>query len=183
MLNTFSANTLKRIEENPNFQGSELSFILKTPETVLGQELHKLIYYYIKKFDIKKIENNLDEAKRNLWEKIKNSEILNKNFVLSEESFLIKLGNYFLDGRFDAIYKENGEYTIVDWKTKHIPQNPKDDIQTIVYLYCASKLLKTEKIKMKYVTLTSLETAEIQFEDEKEYEKRILGIIEKYKAN
>ena len=181
MLDTFSVNTLKKIEENPNFKTVDLSFILKTPETTLGQELHKLIYYHIKGFDIKKIENNLDENKKAVWTNLKNSKLLDKNFIYVEEGFLIKFDNYFLDGRFDAIYKENEEYTIVDWKTKNLPKNPDSDIQTLVYLYCASKLLKTKKIKMKYVTLESLNTAEITFKDEKSYEKRILEIIEKYK--
>ena len=182
MLDTFSVNTLKKIDENENLKLIDLSFISKTPEIILGQELHRLIYYYIKGFDIKKIEENLDENIKSIWEKIKNSKILDKNFVFTEVGFLIKLDNYFLDGRFDAIYKEGDQYTIVDWKTKNLPKNPKSDIQTLVYLYCASKLLKTKKIKMKYITLKSLEEAEIGFGDEKDYEKRILEIIKKYKA-
>ena len=60
-------------------------------------------------------------------------------FIETEYPFLIKEElnneNYYLTGRFDAIYKKDSEYIIYDWKTLNLPKNPKDDLQSIVYIY------------------------------------------------
>ena len=64
-------------------------------------------------------------------------------------------------------------------KLKNIPQNPKDDLQSIVYLYCASKIFNTKNIAIKYISLETQQIAEIDFIDEKAYLDKIFNIIEK----
>ena len=49
-----------------------------------------------------------------------------------------------------------------------------------VYLYCASKIFQTEKIKMKYFSIEKLNFTEIDFYNSEKYKKRIDEIIKKY---
>ena len=87
--------------------------------------------------------------------------------------------NYYLVGRYDAIYKENNQYIIYDWKTLNLPKNPNDDLQSIVYLYCASKIFKTENIKMRYLSIEKLDFIDVDFESVQKYKNRIDSIISK----
>ena len=85
--------------------------------------------------------------------------------------------NYYLTGRYDAIYKEDSQYIIYDWKTLNLPKNPSEDLQSIVYLYCASKIFKTEKIKMRYLSIEKLNFIDVEFEAAQKYKNRIDSII------
>ena len=86
---------------------------------------------------------------------------------------------YYLTGRFDAIYKDEN-YIIYDWKTLNIPKNAEEDLQTIVYLYCASKIFNTQNIKIRYVSVEKSDFKDIEFKDCEIYKKRIDEIVEKY---
>lgn len=187
-IDTFSANSLKLLEKNPedfiNKYIYNLSLFKKDKRAELGQKFHSLLSYYIKGFNIEKLLLDLDEKEINYWKNLeKVIEKLKNNFIKTEYPFLIKEESedefYYLTGRFDAIYLENDIYTIYDWKTLNIPLNPESDLQTIVYLYCAAKIFNTEKIKMRYLTIEKLEFFEVHFEDEKLYKDRIDNIIKK----
>lgn len=189
-IDTFSAHSLKILDKNiDEFKNKfiyNLSLFKKDPRAILGQKFHALICYYINNFDVSKLIYELNEQEQFIWNNLKN--ILKdkkSNFIYSEYPFLIKDElngwNYYLTGRYDAIYKENSEYIIYDWKTLNIPKNPKDDLQSIVYLYCANKIFKTEKIKMRYLSIEKLDFVDIEFENSEKYKNRIDSIISKLK--
>ena len=105
------------------------------------------------------------------------------NFIKTEYPFLIKeelnSKSYYLTGRFDAIYQENDKIIIYDWKTLNLPKNPTEDLQSVVYLYCASKIFNTKNISMKYLSIERLDFIEVLFQNENEYKQRIDKIVSK----
>ncbi len=86
---------------------------------------------------------------------------------------------FYLTGRFDAALIKENSVEIYDWKTLNTPKDPENDIQTIVYLYAASKLYKTKNISIKYISLTKNESVEIPYTSNFNYFKRIFGIVQK----
>lgn len=189
-INTFSAHSLKILdkstEEFKNKFIYNLSLFKKDPRAILGQKFHALICYYINNFDISKVIKELNEQEQIIWKNLENLlKPIKSNFIHCEYPFLIKDDlngwNYYLNGRYDAIYQNGEEYIIYDWKTLNIPKNPQDDLQSIVYLYCANKIFKTEKIKMRYLSIEKLDFADINFENSEKYKTRIDSIISKLK--
>ena len=131
-IDTFSAHSLKILEKNPDeFKDKfiyNLSLFKKDDRAVLGQKFHALICYYINNFDVDKMINSLDEKEKIVWqnlEKILKDE--RKYFIHTEYPFLIKEDldgwNYYLTGRFDAIYKKDDFSIIYDRKTLNLPKN------------------------------------------------------------
>lgn len=189
-INTFSAHSLKILDKSTDeFKNKfiyNLSLFKKDPRAVLGQKFHALICYYINDFNISNVIKELNEEEQIIWNKLENLLKSKKSdFIQSEYPFLIKDElngwDYYLNGRYDAIYKKDEEYIIYDWKTLNIPKNPQDDLQSIVYLYCANKIFKTEKIKMRYLSIEKLNFVDIEFENAEKYKARINSIISKLK--
>lgn len=188
-IDTFSSNSLKvlerDIEEFINKYVYNLTIYKPDDRALLGQKYHNLICQKLKGFNISKMIMELTNPQKESFEKFSNVVLNNpSNFIQSEFPFLIKdelrTSPYFLTGRMDAIYFENDYYTIYDWKTLNLPNDIENDLQTIVYLYCASKIFKTQKIKMKYCSIEKLEFREIEFNSQEEYKARIDRIIGKY---
>jgi len=185
MIDTFSSNSLKILDKNPEEFVDKyvyhLSIYKKDKRTLLGSNYHVLMCQYLKGYDISKMKQEL--KKTEIFDNFLKT-IDKNNFIKTEYSFLVKdeLNNkpYYLTGRYDAIYKENENYTIYDWKTLNIPKNAQEDLQTIVYLYTASKVFNTNKIKMRYVSIEKQEYKDIEFLSNEEYKKRIDKIISKY---
>ena len=61
----------------------------------------------------------------------------------------------------------------------NLPKDAESDIQTVVYLYAASKLYKTENVSITYVSLTKNESKTVSFDPEFNYLSRISGIVKK----
>lgn len=189
-IDTFSAHSLKILDKNiDEFKDKfihNLSLFKKDPRAILGQKFHALICYFIDGFDISKLIEDLDEQEQIIWKNLEN--ILKdekENFIHTEYPFLIKEElkgwNYYLTGRYDAIYKENNQYIIYDWKTLNLPKNPEDDLQSVVYLYCASKIFNSENIKMRYLSIERLNFIDVDFISAQKYKNRIDSIILKLK--
>jgi len=188
IIDTFSANSLKlldkSIEEFKNKYIDNLSIYQKNDRATLGEKFHSLICFYIKGFNIEKLLLDLEENELVYWKNLEEFLKTKKdNFIKTEYPFLVKnvLNDkpYYLTGRFDAIYKEKDEITIYDWKTLNFPKNPEDDLQTVVYLYCASIIFNTNKIKMRYLSIEKMNHYDIYFKDLKEYQEKIEEIIKK----
>ena len=185
MIDTFSANSLKILDKSLddfiNKYVYHLSIYKKDKRALLGSQYHALICQYLKGYDINKmkLELNNPDIFDNFIKTIKKD-----NFIKTEYSFLTKdeLKNkpYYLTGRYDAVYKENDNYIIYDWKTLNIPKNPEDDLQTIVYLYTATKVFNTKNLKMRYISVEKGEYKDIEYSNNEIYKKRIDGIIGKY---
>jgi len=172
VIDTFSVNSLKLIqkstEEFKNKYIEGLEFYKKDENTSLGNIFHTLISYYLRGYDIEKYLENLEESKKETFYSLINSDIMktilssDKKFI--EQPFFIKfeLNNapFYLTGRFDLVIQKGNKFTIIDWKTKTIPKNPMDDIQTVVYTYALSKMTSTKEIDMVYYSLSTGETAQ-----------------------
>jgi ATP-dependent exoDNAse (exonuclease V) beta subunit len=187
-IDVFSKNSLEILEKNvedfKNRFESGLYFQDKTESALEGSVLHRLIFYYLKGFDIKKIEAALGAHEKQIWENFKKSGILENNFIMFEKSFLTKCTlegqTFFLTGRLDAVRKKDGQYTIMDWKLKNLPKNPEDDLQSVIYLYSTSKLLNTKNLQMQYCTFEGLKTATVPYLGDEVYEDRIFKIVKPY---
>ncbi len=188
MIDTFSANSLKVLDKNlDEFIDKyvhRLSIYKKDERALLGEQYHALICQYLRKYDISKMKLELKNPK--IFDEF--IETLNPdNFIKTEYSFLIKeelnSKQYYLTGRFDAIYKKDENYIIYDWKTLNIPNNIENDLQTIVYLYSASKIFNTKNIKMRYVAVEKIEFKDVEFKSNDIYKKRIDEIVGKYYNN
>ena len=118
-IDTFSANSLKvldrSLEEFKQKYLFNLSLLKKDNRAILGQKFHSLICYFINGFDVSKMVLELNEKEIKIWQNLEN--ILKdkkQNFIHTEFPFLIKEKlndkNYYLTGRYDAIYKENENY-------------------------------------------------------------------------
>lgn len=188
-MNTFSVNSLKLLdkstEEFINKYILHLDFLSYNQNAKSGERLHAMISYYLKNFDITKILNSLNQDEKEILEKTLTLDIFKEKekFIKSEETFLIKCCKddliFYLSGRFDAIFKDEEKFIIYDWKSKNIPQNPQDDLQSIVYLYCASKIFNTKNIAIKYISLENQQITQTNFEDENAYLERIFNIVKK----
>lgn len=188
-MNTFSANSLKLLDSSVddfiNKYILHLDFINKSDLAKSGEKLHGFISYYLKGFCTKNIKIALNEKEKETIEKVLKLEIFKEKekFIKTEESFLVKCAgdkfSFYLTGRFDAIYKNNDSYTIFDWKSRNIPKDPQNELQSIVYLYCASEIFKSKNISIKYLSLETQELCEAKFDDKDKYLNKIHGIVEK----
>ena len=111
-----------------------------------GNEIHSLINYFYKGFDISKmtemVYNNKTPVLKELWDDF--LEIKPEKLLKSEYSFNVKISdNIMLTGRIDGIYKTGKSYIITDWKTGSDNLDTDNDMQTTVYLYSVYKLLKS----------------------------------------
>lgn len=188
-MNTFSVNSLKLLEKNEqefiNKYILHLDFLNKNEPAKMGERLHGFICYYLRGFNMDKIYNSLEQKEKEILQNVLKLDIFSQKekFIKTEESFLVKVKgdkfNFYLTGRFDAIYKDNDGYIIFDWKSKNIPQNPQEELQSVVYLYCASEIFNTQNIKIQYLSLEKQTSTTVDFRDKNEYLKRICSIADK----
>ena len=112
-IDTFSAHSLKILEKNVDeFKNKfihNLSLFKKEKRATLGQKFHALICYFINDFDVSMVVQDLSNEEQIIWKNLEN--ILKdkkENFIHTEYPFLIKEDlkgcNYYLTGRYDAIY-------------------------------------------------------------------------------
>ena len=188
-IDTFSSNSLKvldrSVEEFIDKYEYNLSLFKKDDRAILGQKYHGLICAYLKGFDIEKMTLELEERQKTIFKNFLNKiKLEKKSFIKTEYPFLIKDGlkgvPYYITGRLDALHKKDDFYTIYDWKTLNLPKNANDDLQSIVYLYSLSKMVKSEKIKMRYISIEKFEFIDVEFDNCAKYKKRIDDIVEKY---
>lgn len=188
-MNTFSVNSLKLLEKNEQEFIDKyilrLDFLNKNEPAKMGERLHGFICYYLRGFNMDKIYNSLEQKEKEMLQNVLKLDIFNQKekFIKTEESFLVKVRgdkfNFYLTGRFDAIYKDNDGYIIFDWKSKNIPQNPQEELQSVVYLYCASEIFNTQNIKIQYLSLEKQTSTTVELKDKNEYLKRICSIADK----
>ena len=121
----------------------KLSFFDSKEKYNLGRNIHSLIFYKIKGFDISKIEQSLDEKTLYHWNYIKKHPIFENPNILAEWGFNVPLEKkYWLIGRIDAIFhdKNRNKYIIADWKTaQQLPKSPDTNFQALMYMYCFYK--------------------------------------------
>ena len=186
MNNIISPNMLKTYDECP-FKYylryiQQISAPQKETPFEKGKKIHALANYYLKGYDISKLERTLSSEEFSVWQKLKTNEFYNKTYVNSEYNLSCKTNGYWIGGRIDAIVKDENTYYILDYKTGSIPKEPAFDYQTMIYLLAAKKRFTDIKtFKFVYIDLKNNQNHIIELTDDlsEEYEKRIKTILDK----
>lgn len=145
-----------------------------------GKKIHAIASYYIKGFDVSKLENALNETERKIWNYLKSTEYFKYEFLKSEYQLNMKITECWIGGRLDALVKDENNYYILDYKTGEIPKNPEFDYQTMIYLLCADKKIKNyDSLSFVYLDLKNNSEYKIQFTDELKamYQEKLLKTL------
>ena len=144
-----------------------------------GKKIHALASYYIKGFDVSKLENALNETERKIWNYLKSTEYFKYEFLKSEYQLNMKITEYWIGGRLDALVKDENNYYILDYKTGSAPKNAKYDFQTIIYIMSVKEFFKTDKVTFVYIDLKNRDEVKIEYsqELEVEYQKKLLDAV------
>lgn len=173
-MNSFSPNMLKTFKTCPKkYEFKYIQNISVPQKSSLfekGKKVHALASYYLRGFDTTKLETNLTEQEKIVWESLKQNEYFQKTYVSSEYSLSCKIGGFWVGGRLDAVVKDENFYYILDYKTGSAPQNAEYDFQTMVYLTCAGKKFG-KNIKFVYIDLKNRQNIVIDYLHGEEYEK------------
>lgn len=189
---TFTLDKLQMYDECP--QKFKLCYLDKVhvvesiQNTKTGNNIHSLINYYLKGMDVTKLVTALATNEKLLWHNFKTSDIQNYKYVSSEYAFNVKFDEYWLTGRIDALFENNENYIVLDWKTgKHfLPENVK--FQTSFYLLCMYEILKSknlikdyEQVSLHYMDLAANNKLKISLDKDSyiQYKQQILTIINK----
>lgn len=176
-IETFSAYMLKTWEECK--RKFYFSYVLKiflpsvSSAAQSGEKIHILTNYFLKRNDIERMKKSLSEKELALWEKVENHELLKNELLASEYEFNLRLGNFWANGRIDAIFKDEKKIIIADWKTGASVEES-SDFQSKLYLIAVYEIFKSKKIldspeqlEFWYVYLNSNETQKIHFTEKK----------------
>ena len=157
-----------------------ISIPVDTSKMQQGKNIHALANYYLKNYNIDKLEKALTPDEETLWNALKNIKKFQYEYLESEYNLTSKIDKFWISGRLDALVKNNKDYYILDYKTGQIPQNPEYDYQTIIYLLMVNKLIKNySSLNFIYIDLKNQKTTEIKFTDKlkQEYEEKLLKIL------
>ncbi len=169
---------LKTFQDCPKKYYLEYEKKIQIPQDIsfsqTGKNLHSIINYYLKGFNTDKLSSALTKEEQALWENFLSLNITKDVTLESEYTFNIKtIQGFWLTGRIDAITKENEIYTIYDWKTGKTPSNPKEDLQTLIYLFALDKILKSKEgeekskiLRFVYINLKKAESTDIFIQNE-----------------
>ena len=174
---TFSAYMLKAFDECPQkyfyLYVKKINLPFDKKLTQLGDTIHKLANFYLKNQDTSRMEKALNEQENDFWTKFKNLEILKKELLYSEYNFCIREGNFWLNGRIDAIFQDREKIIIADWKTGE-EIDIENDYQSKIYLLAVWKIfnargrLKNPQIlEFHYIYLKNSREQIIKFDESK----------------
>ena len=144
-----------------------------------GKKIHALANYYLQGIDISRLETALNPSEAAVWKSLSENPYFQKKCYKSEFQLSCKLGDFWIGGRLDAVMSDENKYYILDYKTGAVPENPKFDYQTMVYLLALDMHLKQGKeLEFIYIDLKQNKDHIITFDqtDKAEYTKRILTI-------
>ena len=186
MINNFSPNMIKTYVSCPKKYYFQYVENINIPKSALpfekGKKIHALANYYLQKIKIDRIETALNETEREVWELLKQNPFYNMDYLKSEFTLTIKLSEYWLGGRLDALVHTDENYYILDYKTGFVPNNPESDPQTMTYLLCADRYLNHyESLSFVYIDLKNKQNHVIKFNPElkEKYIKELFEICSK----
>ena len=182
-MNSFSPNMIKTYQACPKKYYFQYVENINMPKSLLpfekGKKVHALANYYLLKIKIDRIESALNDSEREVWELLKENPFYNMDYLKSEFMLSIKLSDFWLGGRLDAIVHKENDYYILDYKTGSIPQNPEYDPQTMIYLLCADRYIKNyDSLSFVYIDLKNKQNYVIKFNEQlkEKYEKELINI-------
>lgn len=183
---SFSADMLKTfLKCQKLFEYKYIKKIIMPSDASLatkGKNIHAMANYYLKGENISKLEKCLTSDELILWNNLKSNKYFNYDYVKSEYGVMSKIDKYWLNGRLDALVKNNDDYFILDYKTGTLNDDLENDFQTIVYLYSIDKLLKRySKLSFVYIDLKNNENKIIEFDEnlKEKYSTILLDILNK----
>lgn len=150
-----------------------------------GKNIHAMASYYLKGEFIDNMEKSLSQKEIEVWNHLRESKYFAYDVINTEYQLNVKIGKNFFGGRLDALVKDNNCYYILDYKTGSIPQNPRYDFQTMIYILAVKEFFDTENMKFVYLDLKNRDEIVITYTPElySEYcEKlnKITSEIERY---
>lgn len=147
----------------------------------LGKNIHALASYYLKKENIDKLELSLSPQEKMIWESLKSIEYFSYEVINSEYTLSLKLEDFFLGGRLDALVRKDETYYILDYKTGSAPKNAKYDFQTMIYLLAVKEFFNTDKVVFVYLDLKNKAEVKIELTDNivEEYRIKLLDTVKK----
>lgn len=148
-----------------------------------GKNIHAIASYFIKNFDVSKLENALTNEEKDIWKYLKNTKYFGYELINSEYQISFKLDDNWFGGRLDALVKNKEDYYILDYKTGAIPKNPEFDFQTMIYLLAVDRLLnrKYKSLNFVYLDLKNKDEKIINFSDDfkQKYEENLKKVAKK----
>lgn len=181
MIDNFSPNMLKTYENCPKKYYFRYVQNINVPLSVLpfekGKKIHALANYYLQKVNISRIETALTQEEKQVWNLLLNNPFYRKDCLKSEFPIMSKIGDFWIGGRIDAIVHDYEQYYILDYKTGSTPKNPEFDFQTMIYLLCVDKFLKTyDSLSFVYINLKDKNNYVINFNEKikSQYKQKIL---------
>lgn len=170
------------------FADCELKFYYKYVEQIsvpnldenfqTGKNIHSIASYYLNGVDTDKYEAVLSATELEYWNFLKNTEVFNYEIIGVEKSLSMKVNDFWIGGRLDAIVKDGDKYYILDYKTGGVYKDKTFDYQTMVYLLLCDKLfLQREELSFVYLDLKNKKEVTILFTEKlkQEYLKRIIS--------
>ena len=149
---------------------------------VVGKIIHAIASYYLQNSNVESFLSSLTEKEISYFNFLKNNEYFNLTPLAIEKSLSIKLGNYWIGGRPDAVVKNNlNDYYILDYKTGGISDDMTYDYQTMVYLLAVNKFYKNyNSLSFVYIDLKNCKSNIITFDNnlKSEYEVLLLKICD-----
>lgn len=185
MFQIYSPNMLKTFELCPKkfyFRYiKNLSMPVNDEVFELGKNIHALASYYLKKENIDKLELSLSPQEKMIWESLKSIEYFSYEVINSEYTLSLKLEDFFLGGRLDALVRKDETYYILDYKTGSAPKNAKYDFQTMIYLLAVKEFFNTDKVVFVYLDLKNKAEVKIELTDNivEEYRIKLLDTVKK----
>lgn len=151
----FSANMLKTYNTCPQkykFRYVE-KFILPQRFEIFekGKKIHALAYYYLRGDDISQFQTALTSDELLIWEQLRKNEFFNKKTYRAEFDLNCRVDRFWVGGRLDAVVYEGKSFYILDYKTGRIPEEPSQDLQTLVYLEALAQHLQGDFEELKFV--------------------------------
>ena len=190
MNNNFSPNMIKTYLTCPKKYYYQYVENVAMPKSSLpfekGKKIHALANYYLQNIKIDRIETALTDAEFEIWELLKQNPFYNMDYLKSEFTLMLKLSDFWLGGRLDALVNNGDNYYILDYKTGAIPKDPEYDPQTMIYLLCADKYLKNyQTLSFVYIDLKNKQNYVIEFNEDLKvkYRQNLLEICNKISAD
>lgn len=181
-MNIFSPNMIKTYQTCPHKYFFRYVENINIPQSSLpfekGKKIHALANYKLQGIKIDKLEKALNEKESAIWNLLQQNPYYNKDSYKSEFALSVKLDNYWIGGRLDAVVKDENNFFILDYKTGSAPDNAKYDYQTMIYLLAMDKYLKEySQLSFVYIDLKNNTNNIINFDKElgKEYKNLIIN--------
>lgn len=143
-----------------------------------GKNIHNLASYVLKGYSVEKYEAQLSDNELKYWSNLKKSKYFNYELVGVEKSLMMKIDEFWVGGRLDAIVKNGSDYFVLDYKTGGVNSDKTYDYQTMVYLLLCDEVFKDrDSLTFVYIDLKNDKEVKVLFNDElkKEYFERILS--------